>query len=28
VDIFMTGLPGMNPTMMASAKLLAQPEVP
>jgi hypothetical protein len=28
VDILMTGLPGRNPSMMASAKLLAQPEVP
>lgn len=28
VDILMTGLPGLDPTMMASAKLLAQPEVP
>jgi len=28
VDILMTGLPGMDPTMMAGAKLLAQPEVP
>jgi hypothetical protein len=28
VDILLTGLPGLDPTMMASAKLLAQPEVP
>lgn len=28
VDILMTGLSGLDPTMMASAKLLAQPEVP
>lgn len=28
VDILMTGLPGADPTMMSSAKLLAQPEVP
>jgi hypothetical protein len=28
VDILISNLPGFDPTMMSSARLLAQPEVP